>query len=58
MSKPKTAANAMRRQLHDRGVLCMQGGGALQIGDLQFMVAGDEDGMMVKGALPKGTVRE
>ena len=36
----------------------MQGGGALQIGDLQFMVAGDEDGMMVKGALPKGTVRE
>ncbi|CAK0786311.1 hypothetical protein CVIRNUC_009524 [Coccomyxa viridis] len=35
-----------------------QGGGALQIGDLQFMVAGDEDSMMVKGALPKGTVRE
>lgn len=36
----------------------LQGGGALQIGDLQFMVAGEEDGMMIKGALPKGTVRE
>ena len=36
----------------------MQGGGALQIGDLQFMVSGEEDGMMIKGALPKGTVRE
>ena len=36
----------------------MQGGNALQIGNLQFMVAGDEDSMMVKGALPKGTVRE
>ncbi len=38
--------------------LCLQGGGALQIGDLQFMVAGEEDSMMIKGALPKGTVRE
>ena len=38
--------------------ICMQGGGALQIGDLQFMVAGEDDGMMVKGALPKGTIRE
>ena len=38
--------------------LCLQGGGPLQIGDLQFMVAGEEDGMMIKGALPKGTVRE
>ena len=38
--------------------LCVQGGGALQIGDLQFMVSGEEDGMMIKGALPKGTVRE
>ena len=30
----------------------------MQIGDLQFMVAGEEDGMMIKGALAKGTIRE
>ncbi len=36
----------------------LQGGGSMHIGGLQFMVAGDEDGMMIRGALPKGTIRE